>query len=110
MTDKSKDRISQLFQSYRESLPVRLQELETAWAELEASWDEERANEFDMTCHGLAGSALTFDCDKVGDIARQIEILFKPELDNSQPVRAGLYEEIRSLLSELSGAIRKVNE
>ena len=109
MSDKSQDRIKQLFQSYRDSLPERMYELDELWGQLALSWDAEAADEFDRTCHGLAGSALTFDCSEVGDIARQIEILFKSQLQNNSPVPPELISEIRALLSELSEVISKVS-
>jgi len=103
------DRIQRLFQSYHESLPARMAELDELWAQLISSWDDEMAVSFDTICHSLAGSALTFDCDDVGEIAKQIEIRFKPELENSKPIAEGLRTEIRALLNELSSAILTVN-
>ncbi len=77
-------RIEALFQSYRESLPSLLTELESMWQALNQQWDADLAAEFDRKVHGLAGSAATFDLAVIGDIARELEHTFKPLLDTSE--------------------------
>jgi len=109
MSEESQERIKKLFQSYRDSLPERMHELDELWGQLILSWNAEAAAEFDRVCHGLAGSALTFDCAEVGAIARQIEKLFKSQLQNSGPVPQAMIGEVRSMLSELSESISKLS-
>jgi len=76
-TDKQ-SRIDAIFQSYRNSLPNLMAELTLLQEKLNTEWDIDQAVEFDRKVHNLAGSAATFELEKIGTAARKLEQSFKP--------------------------------
>ena len=85
MADSREERIAALFKSYRDGLPARLHDLESKWEELKLGWNPPCAADFDRACHGIAGSAATFDLPEIGEAAKAIEYdiesLIKGEAD-----------------------------
>lgn len=85
MKASREEKIAAIFKSYREDLPERMHDLESKWEELKRGWNKPCAADFDRACHGIAGSAPTFDLPEVGEAARLVEhdikSLIKGEID-----------------------------
>lgn len=105
MPEDRQSRIDALFQSYRESLPALLLELEGSWASLQKAWDAELAAEFDRKVHGLAGSAATFELEEIGAAAKELEYCFKPVLDMEYDTNHSRWLESSQLLATLKELI-----
>jgi len=101
MPEDRESRIAALFQSYRDSLPPAVLELESLWAQLEKGWDIEVAAEFDRKAHNLAGSAATFDLVEVGSTARELENTFKPLLESEYNRSDARWPDSQQLLVSL---------
>jgi len=78
VNDDIQSRIKSLFQSYRDSLPALMADIDSLWQQIQIKWDEDQASELLRKVHGLAGSAATFELVEVGELAREIELTFKP--------------------------------
>lgn len=106
MTESSEQRIAALFKSYREELPGRITELEELWQQLKQSWDVELATSLDRACHGLAGSAATFEFAAVGDAARVVEHALKSIIEGKVLMSAAATNEIDVKMNALRNSLK----
>lgn len=94
MTASRDDRIAEIFKSYRDDLPARMNDLESKWEELKLGWNTDRAAEFDRACHGIAGSAPTFDLPVIGEAAKVIENDIKTIIRGDADFNSAMINEI----------------
>ena len=86
-------------------LPHRLDELEEACrAARDAGWWGTPLRTFHRLAHSLAGAGAIFGFPEVSDLARRLERLLKPVLENGAPVQA---REVEELLARLREAVRE---
>lgn len=78
------EKLQALFDSYAKRLPDKLSALKLLWANLLASYDQQKLQEFHRVVHSLCGSAGTYGYTELGKSARQLEIYLKSILGNQK--------------------------
>lgn len=94
MTAAREDRIAALFKSYRDDLPARMNDLESKWEQLKRGWNSPCAADLDRACHGIAGSAPTFDLPEIGEAAKAIESDIKSIIKGETDFNSAMVNEI----------------
>lgn len=84
---------------YRATLPQRLAQLESAWA-------QDAPQALERCAHGLAGSAATFGLAPLGDSARELEEALEAWAATGQPWDQGQRAAVEPLLEALRGHFR----
>jgi HPt (histidine-containing phosphotransfer) domain-containing protein len=82
--------------NYKKLLPGKIQKIEEAWELLiNEPWNDEQFLTFHRMVHTIAGSSGTFGLPEVGQSARQLEILLKPQLDSGEQPSTKQKHQIR---------------
>lgn len=85
MDTNVKDKLEELFISYKEKLPQKIQAIELRWLALTKNWDSKQFEVFHRDVHSLCGSAGTYGYLELSKQARQMEIFLKSIEDTKIP-------------------------
>lgn len=111
----SSQRFDDLRARYAASLKRKQQALAAAWRDLAAAPDDDALRrELQLQIHRLAGSALAYGYERIGESARAADVVLHGWEALAPPLRdtpAGLVERlaapVQALLDDLGGAIRE---
>lgn len=78
------EKLARLKQDYLKRFPQKIDEIEGIWKELEINWSLEKMTALQRMAHNIRGTSATYGCMTISDIASQIEILLKTNLEASQ--------------------------
>lgn len=101
MKDDVQHKLNALFETYRQSLPGKVQKLRDEWTVLLQDWDKSRLIDFHRNAHSLCGSAGTYGYTELGKAARALEVYLKSLLDNHDPLFLDQQNQIEQLLKYL---------
>ncbi|HEX9967320.1 MAG TPA: Hpt domain-containing protein [Solirubrobacterales bacterium] len=105
------DRTDDLRRYFAGRLPQRLGELEDSCrAARDAGWRGMPLRTFHRLAHSLAGSGAIFGFTEVSDLARRLERLLKPVLENGMPVTEADERTIGELLGRLREAAARPHD
>ncbi|KTC99185.1 diguanylate cyclase [Legionella erythra] len=101
MKDDVQHKLNALFETYRQSLPGKVQKLREEWTTLLQNWDKSRLIDFHRNVHSLCGSAGTYGYTELGKAARALEVYLKSLLDHHDPLSIDQQSQIEQLLKYL---------
>ncbi|MBF0380734.1 MAG: diguanylate cyclase [Magnetococcales bacterium] len=94
--------------NYKNQLPNKILKIEQTWDLLiNDPWDQDRFITFHRMVHTIAGSSGTFGLPAVGDVARQLEIIVKGQLELEEEPSVHIREKIHDELLNLSSITNK---
>lgn len=96
------DKLDSMQQQFRESLPARLNEINSTWQQLQQSQEQlEHLSVLHRQVHTLTGTAGTFACQKLSQASRALEIMLKSLLNNSSELDRENIKQISSMIKSL---------
>jgi len=102
------EKLAQLHTTFSQQLSNRIEILEQQYVLLQERSDNISAlRQLRLDAHSLAGSAGTFSYHKLGDKARDLELLVSPLLNENNKLNADLLQSIGTLLHELNTLANK---
>ena len=108
------ERLAKLRQSYAESLPSKIDEIESIVDSFQAGtscgFDEPCLGELRSCAHKLAGAGATFGFAAMGDTAREIELLAHGILNSENPPTGEATSKILQLVSTLRSRAESDND
>ncbi|MGQ3890107.1 diguanylate cyclase [Legionella sp. CNM-1927-20] len=100
MDEKIQNKLKALLTAYSRNLPNKIEQIEQAWQEQIAAFNQEKFKDFHRDVHSLCGSAGTYGYTELGKAARELEVFLKNVLDN-QSLSAEEQQTISQLLIKL---------
>lgn len=95
-------KLAKLKEAYQALIPRRVKSLTDLWSTIQdEGWSSAHTNQLCCLAHNLAGSAGTFGAQRVGEIAREIEVTLTPHLKTEDTPDNEVIKQLRQLLDEL---------
>ncbi len=107
-TETLEKKLNKVRESYILSLAKKKTLLQTLWQELLTDWQTPVFNELYIIIHSMAGSAGTFNLEKVTQHARMVVELFKDNKSNETKPDEALLQTIENALDKLFSSIEKI--
>lgn len=76
MNKELEEKLALISAKYGKELPAQLAKISELWSALLHNWSDKTFAEFRENIHTLSGSAGMFGFDHVGDIAKQIQLIY----------------------------------
>jgi len=95
-----------IYEKFTEKLDGRLEKIHANWKILEKNWKPDIVTEVRTELHQLAGSSLIFGFKRLGELAKELEVLF---LSYNQPPNNEQSQQIVKLLNEIKLAAQEKN-
>jgi len=100
-TDTIEKKLDKVRESYISSLVDKKISIQTLWQELLVDWQTPVFNELYIVIHSMAGSAGTFNLEKITQHARIVVELFKENKSNEKKPDEELLQTIENELGKL---------
>jgi len=97
--------LAEIRKAYIASLESKRDSIIRHWDALRLAWDNDTYQSLYLVIHGLAGSARTFDLDKITETARAVIQQFKQHATEPPPQRQAMqliHGDIERLIAELN--------